>query len=141
MRIKLALRAILACKNSPHNNNMMAKKRNIEPSRFSSDQVFEISWFELSRFYCIYNGSQVIALDQLSDHGQCKNYQVILGRGASGRGRILLRRQNIVCISQTQPRLGVTTGAIPERSEHSLYLPDIAATRGHHGRHTRAIRT
>ena len=56
VRIKFALRAILACKKSPHNNNMSSKwQRNeasSQPVRLG-DQVFELSVFELSRFYCI----------------------------------------------------------------------------------------
>ena len=56
VRIKFALRAILACKNSPHNNNMSSKWQRNETSSqpvCSSDQVFELSVLELSRFYCI----------------------------------------------------------------------------------------
>ena len=60
MRIKFALRAILACKNSPRNNNMSSKWQRNETSSqqmCSSDQVFELSEFELSKFDCILNAA------------------------------------------------------------------------------------
>ena len=56
VRIKFALRAILACKNSTNNNNMSSKWQRNETSSqpvCSSDQVFELSVLELARFYCI----------------------------------------------------------------------------------------
>ena len=55
VRIKFALRAILACKNSPKNNNMSSKWQRNETSSqpmCSSNQVFELSVLDLSRFYC-----------------------------------------------------------------------------------------
>ena len=43
-------------KNSPHNNNMSSNSQRNETSSqpvYSSDQIFELSVLELSRFYCI----------------------------------------------------------------------------------------
>ena len=62
-RIKFALRAILACKNSPHNNNMSSKWQRNETSSqpvCSSDQEFELSVLELSRFDCICSGRLLV---------------------------------------------------------------------------------
>ena len=58
VRIKFAPRAILACKNSPHNNNMISKWQRNETSSqpvCSIDHVFELSVLEISRFYCSIN--------------------------------------------------------------------------------------
>ena len=64
VRIKFALRAILACKNSSYNNNMNLKWQRNETSCqlvCSSDQVFKLSVLELSRFYCMSFQGDILA--------------------------------------------------------------------------------